>query len=193
MPSLLNPPVLRQSGRLTLLAVGLVGVAVGAQTGTYPRTLTATGKLEGAGGAVETTVTIHVERLMSDSDYESVANGLRYGGYPKFLDALRQLPVVGRLEVGQQKADLKYARVTTTEKGERLVVGADRPIYFLGAGRPGAKPKEGYETAFVQLEIDRQGQGSGTIAAAARVKPGGGGAVVVDDYADSPIRITLVR
>jgi hypothetical protein len=157
---------------------------------TYPRTITATAAIKG-GTAVETTVTIHVERLMAEEDYKRVADALRYGGYPKFLDALRSLPVIGHLEAGRQKADLKYARVRTTDKGEMLVVGADRPVYFLGAGQPEAKPKAGYETAFLQLEIDANGVGEGTMAAAARVKPGGGGSVVIDDYAAEPIRLSL--
>ena len=147
--------------------------------------------MQGAAAAADTTVTIHVTRLMAEADFESVAKGLKFGGYPKFLDALKQLPVVGHVEVGRQKADLKYARVRTTDKGELLIVGADRPLYFLGAGRPDAKPKAGYETAFLEIEIDAQGNGTGTMAAAARVKPGEGGSVVIDDYAEDPIRLTI--
>ena len=79
----------------------------------------------------------------------------------------------------------------TTDKGELLVVGADRPVYFLGGGGPDAKPKAGYETAFLQIEIDAKGNGQGTMAAAARVKRGEGDSVVIDDYAAEPIQLVL--
>ena len=181
----------RSVWRAAIVVGSVVGLTLVALAAEYPRTLTATASVKGAAGAIETTVTIHLEHLMTDADYEKVASGLKYGGYPKFLEALRRVPVVGSVEVGRQKADLKYARVRTTDKGELLVVGADRPIYFLGAGRPESKPKAGYETAFLQIEIDAKGNGEGTMAAAARVKPGDGGSVVIDDYADEPIRLLL--
>ena len=184
-------PSSRPAWRAAIVMGSMAAAAVAGLAATYPRTLTATGKVAGAAGAVETTVTIHLDRLMADADFESVAGGLKYGGYPKFLDALKQLPVVGHLQVGRQKADVKYARVRKTDKGELLVVGTDRPMYFLGAGRPEAKQKAGYETAFLEIEIDEKGNGEGTMAAAARVKPGEGGSVIIDDYAEDPIRLTV--
>ena len=35
--------------------------------------------------------------------------------------------------------------------------------------------------------------GSGTMAAAAKVKPDGQGGVVLEDYADEPIKLTYVK
>ena len=68
----------------------------------------------------------------------------------------------------------------------------DQPVYFIGGGRADAKPRQGFELAVVQLTVDDYGLGMGTMAAAARVKPDGSGGVVLEDYADDPIRLTSV-
>ena len=44
----------------------------------------------------------------------------------------------------------------------------------------------------VRLTIDEIGLGSGTLAAAARVKPDGAGGVVIEDYAAETIKLTSV-
>ena len=45
----------------------------------------------------------------------------------------------------------------------------------------------------VQITIDEVGMGSGTMAAAAKVKPDGQGGVILEDYADEPIKLTYVN
>ena len=69
----------------------------------------------------------------------------------------------------------------------------DAPVYFIGGGRADPKPRTGFELAVVQLALDEFGVGLGSMAAAARVKPDGEGGVVLEDYAEKPIRLTLVR
>ena len=67
----------------------------------------------------------------------------------------------------------------------------DRPIFFVGGGAPDAKPKAGYELGVIELVVDPQGSGQGTMAAAARVKPGPDGGVILDDYAAAPVRLSI--
>jgi hypothetical protein len=69
----------------------------------------------------------------------------------------------------------------------------DAPIYFLGGGRPDAKPRDGYELAVLQLKMDSSGVGEGSMAAAARVKRGGETGVQVDQYADQPVKLISIR
>ena len=68
----------------------------------------------------------------------------------------------------------------------------DTPLYFVGGGRTDAKPRAGFELAILQLAVDEFGLGTGTMAAAARIKPDGQGGVVMEDYAEEPIRLTGV-
>jgi len=79
------------------------------------------------------------------------------------------------------------------DKGQTVTVATDQPIFFVGGGSANEKPRAGYELAVIRLEVDGIGMGKGTMAAAARVKPAGDGqGVVVDDYADKPLPITMV-
>ena len=68
----------------------------------------------------------------------------------------------------------------------------DEPMYFLGGGSKDAKPRAGYEVGVIQMEVDAAGSGTGSVAAAAKVKPGEDG-VVVDDYGDQRIEIAKDR
>jgi hypothetical protein len=63
----------------------------------------------------------------------------------------------------------------------------------VGGGQADAKPREGYEVAVAQFDVDSIGLGAGTMAMAARVKPGGPAGVQIDDYADQPVKLTTVR
>jgi hypothetical protein len=67
----------------------------------------------------------------------------------------------------------------------------DRPVLFVGAGAPGAKPKAGYDFAVIDLEVDAKGAGSGTISPAAKVTVKDG-AFVVEDYSGEVVRLTNV-
>jgi hypothetical protein len=46
---------------------------------------------------------------------------------------------------------------------------------------PGAKPRDGYDFAVIDIEVDAAGAGSGTLAPAAKVTVNGS-ASVVEDY-----------
>jgi hypothetical protein len=173
---------------LTALTLAALPNAVRAQS--YPRTLVANAAVSGANGALTGTVTIHVDELMHDLDFKQVADALQYGGYLQFLPALRKLPEIGYVQIGDRKTALKYARVRPGAN-PRLVLGTDRPIFFVGGGAPDAKAKAGYEVGVIELDIDAQGNGKGTMAAAARVKRGPDGGPIVEDYAEAPIQLTV--
>ena len=72
------------------------------------------------------------------------------------------------------------------------MVVTDKAVFFVGGGRANAKPRTGYESALIQLVVDAAGAGSGTMAAAARVKPGGETGVRIDNYAEEPLALTKV-
>jgi hypothetical protein len=175
-------------GLLALLAIMSLSQVVRAQS--YPRTLIASAEASGAAGAATATVTIRIQRLMPEFDFKAVTDGLKFGGYPGALNALRKLPEIGYVQVADRKTVLKYAHQRADGKAG-LVLVTDRPIFFVGGGAPDAKPKAGYELGLIELEIDAQGNGKGTMAAAARVKPGPDGSVILDDYAETPVRLSI--
>jgi hypothetical protein len=171
---------------VSVLAAGVTHAAV-----TYPLTLNAKAEVKTETVSATATVTIRVERLMRETVRTRVVDGLKYGGYSGFVNALREAPVVGSIEVNGRKVDLRYAWEQPGEKGRRLTLVGDRPLAFLGGANPNAPSRKGFELTVVDLQVDDQGNGSGMMVAAARVKPSGDGGVILDDYAEAPISITV--
>ncbi len=176
--------------RLASVTLVLAALPLAIQAQSYPMTLSASAEMKMAKSAVTATFTIHLEALMNDYSFKTVADALKYGGYPNFLPALRKLPPIGFVELGNARTEIKYARMSPDS---HLVIGTDRPIFFVGGGAPDYKRKAGYEVGIIDLEFDPQGNGHGTMAAAARVKPGPDGGVVIDDYAEAPIKVSVTR
>jgi len=160
---------------------------------TVPETFTCQLQARTSTAASATTLRVRIDRYTADADRKAISGALTHGGYPSFLQALRIAPVVGHLGLGEQTFALRWARQQPTGKGRAITVVTDAPVYFVGGGRVDAKPREGFEIALVQFTVDEVGMGSGTMAAAARVKPDGKGGVVLEDYADEPIKLTFVK
>ena len=158
-----------------------------------PETFTATAEVKAATGAITAAIQIHIRRYTPDFDRTAVETALKSGGYPAFVTALRKAPEVGSVAVGDRKFPIRWAREQKSANGRTIVVVTDAPVFFVGGGRTDAKPRAGYEVAVIQLLVDDIGVGSGTMAAATRVKPGGESGVQIDDYADQPITLVTVR
>jgi hypothetical protein len=157
-----------------------------------PETFTANASVKSGGGVAAATLQIHIERYTLDADRAAVETALKTGGYASFLIALRKAPEVGYVQVGDQKTAIRWARQTETPKGRTIVVVTDKPLAFVGGAAPDAKPRAGYEVGLIQMDVDPIGLGSGTMAGAARVRPGGETGVRIDDYADAPIKLVTV-
>ena len=155
----------------------------------FSATVQATGPL----GSVATTVQIHILKYTEERDRKTLLAALVKSGYQAFLPALRAVPAVGYVQIKEQKWNLKWAHQQPQDGGQAVTVATDQPIFFVGGGSANQKPRAGYEMAIIRLEVDGIGMGKGTMAAAAKVKPAGDGqGVVVDDYADQPLPITMV-
>jgi hypothetical protein len=171
-----------------VLAIAALPLVAGAQT--FPKTLTANAEASSSGGGRLTgTITIQVDRLMEELDFKKVSDALKVNGYLRFLPVLRTLPPVGYVQLGETRTVLKFAHMRAN--GKTLVLGSDRPIFFIGGGAPEARPKAGYEMGVIELDLDAQGNGTGTMAAAARVKHTTDGGVAIDDYADKPVKLAV--
>ena len=165
------------------------------QSAGAPETFAARAQAENSAGVmVSAPIQIHLDRYTPDFDRAAVEEALRVGGYPGFLPALRRAPDVGYVELVGKKTTIRWARQTPSATGRTIVCVTDKPVAFLGgAATAGAKSRVGYEVAVFQLKLDGQGSGTGIMAAAARVKPGGETGVQIDDYAETPITLTVTR
>ncbi len=155
--------------------------------GEYPMKLMLNAQLKAAATTVTSTVTIAVERLMEESRRTRVTDGLKFNGYPGALKVLRSLPPVGTIEVSGRPVEIKYAHEQPNKDGFRLVLVADQPLFFLSGDA--SKSKAGYELTIVDLQVGAKGEITGTMAGAARVKPGPDGVPILDDFAVAPVKL----
>ena len=177
---------------LTLVTLSLSPPGEQKRRDPLPESFTATAQFLGEGGAAATTLKIRVERYTPDADREAVLEALSQGGYPGFVTALRKAPVVGSVAIGGHTFDIRWARESPIANGRSIVLATDKPMFFIGAGSPTAKPREGFEVGVISFNVNDSGMGyGGKMAAAARVKRGETG-IEIADYADKLTELRTV-
>jgi hypothetical protein len=177
-----------------------VGVAVGTcLTATYAsaqsgETFTATASVKGAGGATASApVTITVDRKMPAAESDALVKAFVTGGPAALRKALVGVAPTGSIAIGAGAATpTRIAVERPTSGGRLLTIVADKPVLFIGGGLPNAKPKEGYDFAVIDLQLDASGGGSGVMAPAAKVKALQG-VFVVEDYGTEMVTLTNVK
>ena len=170
----------------TLPASGQTAPATAA--GGYPKTLPLTAIVKSGDTEITSIVRVQVDRLMEESRRTRVLDGFKYNGYSGFLNVLRTLPPVGKIEVQKRSVDIRYAAEQPDGNEKRLTLVADKPLVFLNAERQ--RDTTGYELTVIELRLDAAGNAKGTMAGAARVKPSPDG-VVLYDYNEAPIQLEL--
>jgi hypothetical protein len=182
-----------------LVVIGLAvlsGATGGAQTpgtSSAPETFSASTQIKTASGPISATIQVSIRRYTPEFDRKALEDALEHGGYASFVNALRRAPEVGSVLAGDGQFAIRYAREHKTDKGRTIVVVTDKPVFFVGGARPNAKPRAGYESALLQLQVNDGGTGTGMMAPAARVKPGGETGVRIDNYADEPLALKVTR
>ena len=182
---------MRRSTAAVVSAVAVVVLWLGAAARAadeYPRTIVAQAQAASGVTKITSVVTIKIERLVTPATRTRLLDGLKYNGYQGFMNVLRPLPVVGTIATQSREVEVRYAWETKAENRTRLVVVADKPLFFLSGDA--TKSKAGYELTVVDLQLDERGAGTGTLAGAARVKPAPDG-IVLDDFAASPVQLTI--
>jgi hypothetical protein len=179
-------------GVLSLVISGGAIASARAQTGAETFTATASVKTA-ADAAAKAPVTIVVSHKMSQKEADSLTAAFKTGGASALRKALTGVPATGSVQLGGGTATpTRMTLERATEKGRLLTMVTDRPILFLGAGVPGAKAKEGYDFAIIDIEVNADGSGAGTLSPAAKITLKQG-AFVVDDYAAELVHLTDVK
>ena len=179
---------------MAIVMLTLAGAANALAVRSGAEAFRATAAIETAGGAKATApVMIVVDRTTPASEAETLVRAFTSGGESALRQALSGLPPTGSVRIGDSAPAV--ARITLdrpTSNGRLLTIVTERPILYLGAGLPGAKPRDGYGFGVLDIEIDADGNGSGTLSPAAKVRVANG-AFVVDDYATQALRLTGVQ
>jgi hypothetical protein len=179
---------------VTVLLTILLAGATSGLVAQAPEVFTATAQAKSATGAMSGALEVRITRYTPDFDRTAMETALRQGGYPAFLNALRNAPVSGQLVLaGGNPHTIRYARETTEAGRRTIVLVTETPVLFIGGGvTADPRSRVGYELAVVEIQLGPSGPGSGTMAAAARVRPDGKGGVILDDYADQLITLSAV-
>jgi len=165
-------------------------VAVASIQAQGPETFTATASVKSAGGATLTApVTIVVTRKMPKDESDKLLEAFKTGGVTALRSALAGVKPTGTIQLGKGAVTpTRFTIERPTDKGRLLTIVTDKPLVFLGAGVPGAKPKQGYEFAVADLQVDASGSGIGHLAPAAKVTVKGD-AFVVEDYGAEQVEL----
>ena len=176
----------------TVIVVAITAAASAAYSAAG-ETFTATASVKGAGGAAATApITVTVDRTTPQKEADTLVAAFKSGGAAGLRKALAGVKPTGSITLaGSKPTPARIAIERSTDKGRLITVVTDTPILHLGAGLPGAKPKEGYDFAVLDLEVATGGRGSGSLTPAAKLGLKGG-AFVVDGYSSEPMRLTAV-
>ncbi len=180
------------SGLLSVAIVVSAAAIARAQAG--PETFTATATVKTSAGATATApVTVVIDRKMSQSEVDKLLAAFKTGGAAALQKALVGVAPTGSVKLGDAPATPSRLTLERRTGGGRLLtIVTDKPILFLGAGVPGAKPKAGHDFAILDLVVDDAGNGTGVLSPAASVTVKQD-VFVVADYSLELIQLTGVR
>jgi hypothetical protein len=179
----------------------LLGLAAlqGAAVGQAPADATANEEFEAiltnirnVGGTGLTPVTIRITRWTSDADNQRLLETLRKDGQDAFLNALLDQESVGSIATpGSLRYDFYYARQGPLDGGgRRIMLISDRPMRMWE--RLEAAPSRDYPFTVLELRLDAEGPGSGTLAQLVQLRLVGN-ILGIENLATGPMRLSEVR
>jgi hypothetical protein len=184
----------RTMGLTMLSAALLVTSSASPRAQATAEAFTATAAVKGAGGSASAAVTITIDHKNSLAEADALKAAFKSGGAAALRKALAGMPPTGSVRIGAGSATpTRVAIERSTGGGRLLTILTDQPLAFVGGAVPGAKPKEGYDFAVIDIEVDAAGSGTGTVAPAAKIKMNQD-AFVVEDYGGVElVRLTAVK
>ena len=138
-------------------------------------------------------MTIVVDRKMPQAEADKLLAAFKSGAQLHFVRPMVGVAPTGSVSVGGGlPTPTRLTIERPTDKGQLLTIVADKPILQLGAGVPGAKPKEGYDFAHHRSASQFCGD---RIRSRPRRQPRvtvKQGAFVVDDYSGELVKLNGV-
>jgi hypothetical protein len=183
----------RQLNMMAVLFM-LLAVVGYAQTNGQPERFTANAvSLSPEYGTGQRIVEINVDRWSPNAERERLVSTLQTKGPNELLKQLQKNKPVGRIRTPDSLGyDLRYAQQTPLPEGGRMIVIAtDRPIGFWEATQ---RPRSiDYPFTVIQMKLDREGNGSGTISYATRIVAHENNVIELEDFATQPIMLNNIK
>lgn len=190
---------IRRAAMAAALTAGLAAASTStltlAQTKGTPERFTALAvNMSNVGRSGANTIEIAVDRWSTDAERDRLLTTLMERGADKLLDVLREMRRVGYIRSPNSLGyDLHYARRTPLpDGGERVVLATDRPVGFWEAVN---QPRSlDYPFTIIELHLNADGEGEGKLSIATKiVADKDSKTVVLEDYANQPVRLTSVK
>lgn len=185
--------IIRHLAIFLALASGLasLGADPSAQTIGQPEEFNAVAIMNNNLGSASDRVIMRVQRWSTEAERTRVAEALKKGN-DATLELLRELRPVGTIRTPDSLGyDLRYAhQEPAAEGGRRVVIATDRPISFWEARN---QPRTiDYPFTFIQMEMDRNGEGKGTLSLMTKVVPRGK-VIELEEFATAPVMLTKIE
>ena len=182
--------------RLTVLSalLALVCSLAVAQTNGQPERFTANAvSLSPEYGTGQRVVEITIDRWSPNAERERLVASLQQKGPDELLKQLQKTRAVGRIRTPDSLGyDLHYAQQMPSEDGGRtIVIATDRPIGFWEATN---QPRSiQYPFTVIQMKLDRDGHGSGTMSYATRIVAHENNVIELENFASQPIMLNNIK
>ncbi|HEY3091685.1 MAG TPA: hypothetical protein VGJ52_01255 [Vicinamibacterales bacterium] len=144
-------------------------------------------------GTGQQQVEITINRWSPNAERERLVTLLQEKGPGELLKQLQKNKPLGRIRTPDSIGyDLRYAQQMPSEDGGRtLVIATDRPIGFWEATQ---RPRSfDYPFTVIQMKLDRDGHGSGTLSYATRIIARGNNVIELEDFATQPIMLNNIK
>ena len=144
-------------------------------------------------GAVGTLpVTIRISRWTSDDENERLMTTLAKKGNDALVRELQEADSVGSIGTPQELPyHLRYARQQPYEgTGRRIILMTDRPMSALE--RFSGSRSRDYSVTWIDLKLDAQGRGEGSMSLAARLRLVGD-ILGIEDYGNVPAKLNDIK
>jgi len=178
-----------------IMPIAIVAIACGwavAQTNGQPERFVANAvSLSPEYGTGQRIVEINVDRWSPPSDRASLVAALMKSP-DELLKQLQKTRPVGTIRTPDSLGyDLHYAQQTPLPEGGRsIVIATDRPIGFWEATN---RPRSiDYPFTVIQMNLDRNGMGSGTLSYATRITTKNN-IIELENFASQPIMLNNIK
>jgi hypothetical protein len=137
-------------------------------------------------------VTIYISDYSTEAEAAQLAGAFADGGSKALFKVLTKLKSKGRVApTGSTGYQVRFIRSIQTPNGRKIVMLTDRPISFLE--RYYGSRSSDYQYGLVELNINDDGKGEGSLIWAAKVKGISGGSIEVENFGIEPARLMKVR
>jgi hypothetical protein len=148
--------------------------------------------LSGSRAGTVRPITIYIDGYSTDAESNMLGGAFADGGSKALFKVLTRMKTKGRVApTGSVGYQIRFIRSMQTPNGRKIVMLTDRPIGFLESYY-GTRSRD-YKYGLVELNINDEGKGEGSLIYAAKVKAIRGDTIEVENFGIEPARLVSVR